>query len=695
MQSFQIHTVYSPWYLLLCLAVGIGVSWFLYRKGGPWPTWLRWLLATLRAALVTLICFLLLEPYTRHVKQEEIKPTVVLALDNSQSVQLFTPEPQLQQTLQRTDQLADRLREQGIHVELQTLQNSDSTIAKLTGTSFTASTSNLHTLLSKSSNAYKNRNLAAVVLFSDGIHNQGPTPTFQSYGTSIYPVALGDTVPKRDVVLEEVQYNRINYTGTTFPVVAKLRHFGFAGSTVNVQLQENGKSIQSKRVALTNRQQAEISFQVSAPSPGKKHYEVVVQPLQGEFTDLNNRRHAYLEVVKGKLNILLASAAPHPDIKAIRSALITNPLLEVEVVIGPFQSPNFKKSYDAAVLHQIPNSNGTGTDWLRRLRQANVPSLYILGSQTDYNSFNSLQAGVALPRSSTQYDEVQPILNSSFQRFSTEPIAQNRITAWPPAPVTFGEWSLAPSAEVILYQQVGTVRTTKPLLVYKPSAPAPSAVLLTDGSWQWRLTEAADHGTAQIYDELMTHMVQLLANRRNQKRLHVYPIKDEFEVSEGVAFQADVFNAVQEEIYGQTISFTLTHENDKQTSHRFRHEQGGEGLKLGTLPAGVYRYNASTRVDNQTYTDNGEFVVQEQNMEATMAVADHELLSQLAQRSETSLYYPNQLDQLEQDLLKEDFKAILRTKEEEKDLLEQSWFYLVLLALACTEWGLRRFYGSL
>ena len=693
MQSFQIHTLYSPWYLLLCLAVGVGVAWFLYRKGGPWPTGLRWLLATLRAVLVALVCFLLLEPYTRRIRQEEIKPTVVLALDNSQSIKLFTPADQLTQALRGVDQLADRLREQGLRVELQTMPSADTALTRLAGANFNATTSNLHTLLAQSS-TYRRQNLAAVVLLSDGIHNQGPTPTFQTYGTAVYPVALGDTIAKQDVVLEEVQYNKINYTGTSFPVVARLRHSGFAGTAVNVQLQEAGKTIQSKRVTLTGRAQLETTFQISAAQPGKKHYEVVVQPVTGEFTDLNNRRHAYLEVVKGKLNILLAAAAPHPDIKALRSALITNPLLNVEVVIGPFQHPAFKTKYDAAVLHQIPNTAGTGTDWLRRLRQGNVPSFYILGAQTDFRAFNALQAGVTLPRPSIQYDEVQPLINSSFQRFSNEPIAQDRIRAWPPTSVTFGEWTLSPSAEVILRQQVGTVRTTKPLLVYKPSAPTPSAVLLTDGSWQWRLTEAADHGSAQIYDALMTHLVQLLANRQNQKRLHVFPVKDEFEVSENVAFQADIYNAVQEEIYGQTIALTLTNENGKETQHRFRHEQGGEGLRLGNLPGGVYRYRASTRVDNQTYTDNGEFVVQELQLEALNALANHDLLHQLGQKTGSRLYYPNQLAQLEQDILKADYKNIIYANEKLEDLINLKWLFFVLLLLVSAEWFLRKYHGS-
>ncbi|AMM51735.1 hypothetical protein TH61_11875 [Rufibacter sp. DG15C] len=697
MPTFQLHTVYSPWYFLLCLALGIAAAWYLYRgDSGPWPRGIKWVLAALRALLITLISFLLLEPYTRIIKQEELKPTVVLAVDNSQSVKLFTSAPILTQTLQGLEGLAERLRGKGLRVEVQTLTANDSIEnVALPKTSFSASTTNLHDLLDQSDKAYGQENLVATVLVSDGVHNLGPTPTYQFYKGKIFPVALGDTIPKKDVLLADVEYNKINYSGTSFPIKVSVQHSGYTGTNATVLLQENGKTLLRKNLTLPRSGRTETTFQLSTSQLGKKHYEVVVQPLAKEFTQVNNRRHAYLEVVKGKLNILLAAAAPHPDIKALRSALATNPLLNVEVVLGPFQTPKFKEKYDAAVLHQIPSLSGSGNDWLRQLRAGKVPTFYVLGAQTNMAAFNALQAGVQFPGAVGQYDEVQPLLNARFQRFSTEPLAKTRIPAWPPAFVPFGNWSLSAGTEVILHQQVGTVRTSKPLLVYKSSAPVPGAVLLTDGSWQWRLTEAADHGIPQIYDGLMTHVVQLLANRRDQKRLHVYPVKDVVGVTEEPVIQADAFNAVQEEIFGQKVSLTLTHEGGKKTQHQFEHVQGGEGLRLGALPAGVYRFSASAQVENKLYRDSGEFIIEQQQLEALSSLANHTLLDQLAQRSQTRLYYPAQLAQLEKDLTDANFKTILRSKDEEKDLMEQLWFYFLILGIALSEWALRRFYGKL
>jgi hypothetical protein len=50
--------------------------------------------------------------------------------------------------------------------------------------------------------------------------------------------------------------------------------------------------------------------------------QLVGQPE--EFTAQNNSRDAYIEVIDGKEKILLLAAAPHPDIKAIKSALEKN-----------------------------------------------------------------------------------------------------------------------------------------------------------------------------------------------------------------------------------------------------------------------------------------------------------------------------------------------------------------------------------
>lgn len=74
-------------------------------------------------------------------------------------------------------------------------------------------------------------------------------------------------------------------------------------------------------------------------------------------------------------------------------------------------------------------------------------------------------------------------------------------------------------------------------------------------------------------------------------------------------------------------------------------------IALGTLPAGLNRYQARATLGGQAQQDAGELLVQSQPLEALESKADHNLLAQLSRRSGSGLCYPAQIDKLAQDIL--------------------------------------------
>ncbi|MFC7669384.1 hypothetical protein ACFQT0_19980 [Hymenobacter humi] len=60
-----------------------------------------------------------------------------------------------------------------------------------------------------------------MVLLSDGLVNQGRSPAYSDYNFPIYSVAVGDTVPKRDLRLTGLTYNRVAFSGNRFPLEAE------------------------------------------------------------------------------------------------------------------------------------------------------------------------------------------------------------------------------------------------------------------------------------------------------------------------------------------------------------------------------------------------------------------------------------------------------------------------------------------
>ncbi|TAG69556.1 MAG: VWA domain-containing protein, partial [Runella slithyformis] len=290
----------SPWYVGFCLLLGAVYAFLLYQPAPAWSKQINWLLAFLRGALVSLIAFLLLAPLLRSIQTRTDKPKVVLAIDNSESLVNYGPK-----WLPELAKLRENLAEAGLEVTTQTLNN-ENLQAELPSLRFDQRSSNLSELLSNAKNNYEGRNLTDVVLLTDGISNQGLTPTFGTYPFRVHTVGIGDTLPKRDVSLKAITANKIAYLGNQFPIQADIVASGFAGRTVGVTLKQNGNPVARQVITFKqNNDFQQVTFQTTSNLKGVQHYVVEVEALSGEFTTKNNRRDVYLDIVDGKEKILL------------------------------------------------------------------------------------------------------------------------------------------------------------------------------------------------------------------------------------------------------------------------------------------------------------------------------------------------------------------------------------------------------
>ncbi|WP_235998210.1 VWA domain-containing protein [Hymenobacter sp. BT559] len=691
----MLSTAYSPWFILLCLAVGAGYAALLYSAKAPWSRAINYGLAALRFVVVSFLCFLLLSPFVKATTTRTEAPTVVLAVDNSQSIPLFTPKPDLGQLTAGLPQLAATLREKGFRVETRTLTKAETAPDSLR---FTADRTDLNKLLADSREANADRNLAGVVLVSDGIVNQGQEPQVAEFNFPIFGVALGDTIAKKDLRLTDLVYNRVAFSGNKFPLEAEIGYEGYAGGAATVEVREGGRVLESRRVALpAGRRRLKATFLLTAPAPGKRRYEVRVVPQAGEFTVLNNARTAFIEIVKGKLRVLLAAAAPHPDLKALRAAILANNNFDLTLSVAGVGAPlPAGTTFDVAVLHQLPAKGGLGQELLARVRAARVPVLYILGAQSDFAAYNQLNSGASVQPRGTQTDEVTPLPNPGFARFPVEEESRRRFGQYPPAQVPFGELRLSGGAEAALWQQVGRLPTQKPLLVFGSATATPkAATLLAENTWQWRLQEAVAHDDRpEAYDRLIGRTLQLLTQNANKKRLDVYPTQDAFGTQDDVTLGAETYNAVFERIYDQKITLTLTDSARKTRTVTFSNPADGSPLHLGPLAAGLYRYQARAMLGGQAQQATGEILVQNQPLEAQESRADHRLLAQLSRRSGGHLYYSAQLDKLAQDIVARNFKPVISSEEDLKDLINLKWLFFALLALLTAEWATRKYQGG-
>lgn len=698
----DLHLQSSPWWILVCLIVGVAYAAAMYQPlpgraiPGGWGKTANYALAGIRFITVTLLCLLLLNPLVRSIRSTTEKAKIVLAVDNSESM-AAGGRGKLDQALSAVEKLRRQLTEQGLEVAVRTLGDTavDDDLSQLT---FTGRTTDLSGLLTGIRDDYEGRHLTDVVLVSDGIFNQGLSPTFGQYPFAVHTVGVGDTIPKRDVQLKAALANRVAYLGNRFPIQAEIVSNGYQGQSGVVILRQGGREVGRQTVSFGRTENfSQVTFQASADQKGVQHYVVEVLPLAGEFSTQNNRQDVYIDVIDGKEKILLMGLTPHPDIKALRSIIERNQNYELDIRLltgSTDPNPPADKVYDLIILHQIPDNSGLSSGILQRLLSRNTPVLFVLGNQSAPSLVNTLNPVMQIMAQGSQTDKTTARFETNFRQVNLDPTRLEILEKFPPLLVPYGDYKLQPGSEVVLWQQVGSVKTTKPLLALNVTGTRKVAVLAGEGIWQWRLEEYALTEKQEIVDELLQKVMQFISVKEDRRKLRVYPIRNEFVAGEKVIFETELYNNIYERIYDQPIRLEITDEKSLTRTYNYTPTAANSRFEISRLPEGVYRYRAQSTLNSRSEQTTGQFIVRDLQLEALNTTANHAMLRQLSQQTGGRFYGPGNLASLSSTFASQKAPDRLTSTEEMNELINWRWLFFVVLAFIGAEWGLRKFYGG-
>ncbi len=700
MQEVQLLFNNSPWFILACLAAGLLYALLLYVKSfrkKQWDKKINYLLSALRFVVVTLLCLLLVGPFIKQIKNNTEKPTIVFALDNSASVKAVEDSTAIEQLRNNIATMANAAEENGYTVDFRSFSQED--IAALQNIRFDHSSSDLNELLKNIASDYEGGNLASVVLFSDGIYNRGISPTYAPYSFAINTVGLGDTIPKQDININTLYYNKIAYQGNKFPLVAEIENTGFANQTVNVKVSRQGKIVASKPLKFSNdRGVNSVEFLLNADQEGMQHYVIEAEPQADEFTTQNNTAHAYLEVIEGKQKILLVAQSPHPDIKAVKAAIESNKNYELNSIILSIDESSkeaalVKEKYDLVIFHQLPGKGINSTAYEKYLKLSNS-KFFITGSQSDLGALNTLNPLINIVNINSESDQVSALYNQDFNGFQLDAEKQKTISRYIPITVPFANIELKSGAQTLLYQKVGNVKTSKPLLVVGETEGKKSALMLGEGMWQWRLQEFANNDNSDAFNALLSKLTQYLSAKEDKRRFKVYPVESEFEDTEPVVFETEIYNDIYEQVYGAEVMLTISSEDGEQKAFEYVTNKNNTQYKVSNLPEGLYKYIASTTLKGEKLTSQGEFTIKSLQIETLNLTADHGMLRQLAEESGGSFFEASSTDQLLASLTKQQPKGKIYTSESYLPIINLKWLFFLLMLLITTEWGIRKYLGS-
>lgn len=691
---------YPAWFLIFCVLLGAGYAALLYYRDNTFreqPRTVTIIMAALRFLAVTLLAILLLSPLLKSLLVETKKPVVVLAQDVSESVAVDLNGTALDTYKQQWQALKDGL---SADYEVHELAFGDE-VREKNDFQFGDKVTNMSELLRGIYDLYGGQNLGAVVIASDGVYNEGSNPAYTDVPLSapVYTVALGDTTPKKDLLVKRVFHNKIAYLGDKFTVQVDVAASNCAGQqtvlSVGKVVDGQTRNLQNIPVSISgNDFFVTKEIQLEADQPGVVEYIFSVTGLQGEATSSNNKKEIFMDILDARQKILLLANSPHPDLSALRSTLDENK--NYAVSLAYISDPGLDAGkYDFVILHNLPSSGNDISGVLKTLNDKRIPRLFIAGMQTGYSALSKAQGLISMQSDGKQSDDVQAVVNSKFAAFSMDEKLVENLPQFNPITSAFGNFAATPQAQVLLNKRIGKIDTNQPLLALGETNGIKTGIFMGEGLWRWRLFDFLQHQNHELFNELIGKTVQYLSVKEDKRKFRINQDKNIFKENEPVVFGAELYNANYELTNEPDVSISIKNRDGKEFTFTFNKLGKAYSLSAGILPVGAYTYKASTTFNGEALTYEGKFSVQAIQLELFETTANHSVLRGLSARFGGETVFPAQLASIGEKIrTNQTVKPVIYQTTSTNPLINLKWIFALLALLLSAEWFMRRYFGA-
>lgn len=679
-----------------CLALGILYAWLLYRGNKNLDKKLQYGLAALRIVVVTTISWFLFAPLIKTLNYTLDKPVIIIGQDNSLSVGQVKAagfdQKRYEQNFERLrDKLAGKYEVKVLHFGDQVADGFDfKNQGKLTDAS---------AFFQKIRDEYTNRNVGAVVLATDGIFNHGGNPLYSvnQINAPIYTIALGDSIPRRDVLISNVNYNNIVYLDDDFTVEVQVQAFQSNGETTSLTISENGAKIAQQNILINAASFVKtIPVKLHAGKIGVQKYTVQLGALENEITTQNNVQTFYVEVIDGRQKVLLAAASPHPDLGVLKEAISLNKHYEVKLTLADDLNATDPSKFDLIVLYQLPDVQNISSVFLKKFTALKKPVWYIVGAQSNVNAFNQIQNQVNLSSANGSVQEVYADFANGFTSFNLTDEDKKQVSSFDPLLSPFGRLTVNSGVTPVFNQRIGKLSTQQPLLFFANENGLKTGYLMGEGLWRWKLAEAENEAPKSVLNDLISKTVQYLSVKDDKRRFKVFTAKAAYDENESIQFNATLYNDSYQAVNEPEVNLQVKNEAGKLFNYTFSKTETAYQLDAGTMPAGNYSYVANTALGGKKYTATGSFHVNALIAEYQQTTANHQLLNTMSKQSNGKLFMPENLLKIVDEILKnENIKTISYEDRKYDELINMKWLFGLIMILLGTEWFLRKRNGEL
>lgn len=491
-----------------------------------------------------------------------------------------------------------------------------------------------------------------VVLISDGAFNRGTIPRNAALelGIPFHVIGVGDSTQKRDVVLESVLATDEIYMGDTLRIEGRVRATGMRGETLYVTARDSrGRVIGQKNVVVNaDWQETSLSFEDVAGHTGMQRYSMEISPVDGELSDLNNRRSVSVRVAEGKRSVLLFSPVSGQEVAALARALERNTDTKIAVVIGAGTQPKTIRGtwderiedFDAGIIVAGGKWSNASRDFLKRLLDTKIPlSIHLDDQVIEPVVLRELEkrCGKLNDRGDGSLVEVHPDMGHPL--FTESGTWFQDVDVFPPLLAS----RMVPSMGTMIASGKVRGKTLAAVVSVQRNA-ARTMVWCVRGLWKWQLGLIPEDPTGREFDLLVERLVRWLTIDASEERFAFFSDETQYQVGESVYLNAILKDESLRPVGDAVVTIEIKGGNETEMVEA---ESVGDGLyryRFVPWATGAFKLVAEARSKGRTERRETEFIVDEFSLEDTDSRMRQEGLRAIAEATGGRYYVSNEFD---------------------------------------------------
>jgi uncharacterized membrane protein len=547
----------------------------------------------------------------------------------------------------------------------------------------------------------------------------------------VFTVGLGREQLTKDVQIDRVSTPTSALKGTSLMVDALVTQTGFAGESVTLDVEDEGRIVGSQEFKLPiDGEPAAVRVRFTASDAGPRVFKFKISPRVGELVTQNNQREALVDVYDRTEKILYFEGEPRPEQSFLHRAVVGDKNLQVVTIVRTADNKYYRLlldtpeqlaggfpktrdelfAYRGLILGSIEAGAFTG-DQLRMISEfveRRGGGLLMLGGGRSFSEggYAGTPVADALPvvlerlnRSADSWTisrlKIRPTRagegHALAQIAATEAASLNRWNELPPLISANSVKAVKPGATILL-NGTDERRGTQPVLAFQQYGRGKALAFTVLDSWRWQMHASIpleDMTHENIWRQLLRWLVDGVPGP-----VEVRTSTDRVEAGEPVTLTASVVDDTFLDLNDAQLTAKVTTPNGGVVDVPMQWTGERNGQYRGTFVSseqGMYAARVDASREGKPI-GTGQTHVRAapgdaEYFDATMHAAR---LTRIAEETGGRFYTPETLGTLSEDL-KYTGRGV--TTVEERDLWHMPIVLLVLVGLTCAEWAYRRAVG--